>query len=182
MQRERDRTTLGLSALLVTAAVIGNPYPLISVPLIGLGLFLLAWGRNQRRIDAFIGRLPAGSYLLKVLNHLDAIISPVREQRAKRMLHKCYVEICDLFNETVSQEHVGKYIDRVNEAFANQAKRIENELGEIARVKFLDRTSIINNIFDQARGNREYNTILLEIDRVKNNLEDLIKSDNWWAE
>jgi hypothetical protein len=55
MQSERDKTTLGIGVLLVAAAVIGN------VPLVGLAVFFIAWGRTQRRVEAFVGRLPAGS-------------------------------------------------------------------------------------------------------------------------
>jgi len=76
MQRERDRTTFGIGLLLVAFAVIGNAYPWVSVPLVMLAIFFMAWGRDQRRIEALVGRLPAGSSLLKCLNQLDLIISP----------------------------------------------------------------------------------------------------------
>jgi hypothetical protein len=76
MQHERDRTTLGIALLVAGAAVIGNAYPWISAPLIMLAVFFIAWGRDQRRIEALVGRLPAGPRLLKCLNQLDLIISP----------------------------------------------------------------------------------------------------------
>src|SRR5437016_1836559 len=46
-------------------AVIGNPYPLILVPLIALAVFFMAWGRDRGRVEAFVGRLPAGNYCSK---------------------------------------------------------------------------------------------------------------------
>jgi hypothetical protein len=84
MQSERDKTTFGLALLVAAAAVIGNAYPLISVPLVVLAVFFIAWGRDQRRMEVFVGRLPAASYLLKGLNYLDLIISPRDEQRTKK--------------------------------------------------------------------------------------------------
>jgi hypothetical protein len=41
MQSERDRTTLGMALLVAAAAVIGNAYPWISVPLIMLAVFFM---------------------------------------------------------------------------------------------------------------------------------------------
>jgi hypothetical protein len=179
VQRERDRTTLGIGALLVAAAVIGKAYPLISVPLVGLAVFLIAWGRDQRRVESFVGRLPAGRYLLNGLNQLDLIISPRDEQYAKKLLQQCYIEICDLFNESVLEEDVNQYITRCYEILTTQAKLIENELGEAARVKFLDRIGIPGGVISKARGNKVYNQILLELDRIKKNLEELIRTEVW---
>jgi hypothetical protein len=179
MQSKRDKTTLGIGVLLVATAMIGKAFPLLSVPLVGLALFFIAWGRDQLRVEAFVGRLPAASYLLKILNHLDLIISPRENQRAKKMLHKCYMEICDLFQETVSQLDVSKYVERVYETLTNQANCIEKELGTIAKVKFLNHIGINNAIFRGVGGNAEYNNILRILERTKDNLEELIKSENW---
>jgi hypothetical protein len=179
VQRERDRTTLGIALLVAATAVIGKAYPWISILLIMLAVFFIAWGRNQRRMEAFVGRLPAGPYLLTWLQQLDLIISPRDEQRAKKLLHKCYMEICDLFNESVLEEDVNQYITRCYESLTTQAKLIENELGEAARVKFLDRIGIPGGVISKARGNKNYNQILLELDRIKNNLEELIKTEVW---
>jgi hypothetical protein len=99
VQRERDRTTLGIALLVAATAVIGRAYPWISILLIMLAVFFIAWGRDQRRMEAFVGRLPGGPYLLTWLEQLDLIISPRGEQRAKKLLHQYYMEICDLFNE-----------------------------------------------------------------------------------
>jgi hypothetical protein len=73
MQSERDRTTLGIALLVAAVAVIGNAYPWISVPLIMVAVFFIAWGRDQRHIEVLVGRLPAGQFLLKQLNQLDLV-------------------------------------------------------------------------------------------------------------
>lgn len=130
-------------------------------------------------MEAFVGRLPAGQYFLTWLAQLDLIISPRDEQRAKKLLRQCYIEICDLFNESVLEEDVNKYITRCYEILTTQAKLIENELGEAARVKFLDRIGIPVGFVSKARGNKDYNQLLLELDRIKKNLEELIKTDVW---
>jgi hypothetical protein len=179
VQLERDRTTLGIALLLAAAAVIGRAYPLISVLLIMLAVFFIAWGRNQHRIEALVGRLPAAPRLLKYLNQLDRIISPRDEQHAKKLLRRCYVQICDLFNESVPEEDINQYIKRSYEILTMQAKLIENEFGEAARVKFLDRIAIPGGVISKAKGNKNYNQMLLELDRVKNNLEELIKTEVW---
>ena len=164
--------------LVAAAAVIGKAYPWISILLIMLAVFFIAWGRNQRRMEAFVGRLPAGPYLLKCLNHLDVIISPRGEQRGKRLLHQCYIEICDLFNEIISQEDFYQYSKRCDEAINRQAICIQNELGVTARVKFLDCTGAIV-FFPKAKGNTDYNNVLVTLNRIKNNLEELINTEVW---
>jgi hypothetical protein len=157
VQRERDRTTLGIALLVAAAAVIGNAYPGISIPLIMLAVFFIAWGRDQRRVEAFVDRLPAGSYLLTWLKQLDLIISPRNEQRAKKLLQQCYMEICDLFNENVLGEDVDQYSKRCDEILTKQAILIENELGVAARVKFLDRIGTTDVIFSKAKDGKDYN-------------------------
>jgi hypothetical protein len=179
MQRERDRTTLGIALLVAAAAVIGKAYPLISVPLIMLAVFFIAWGRDQRSLEAFVGRMPAGHYLLKALNQLDLIISPKDEQRAKKLLHQCWIEMCDLFEESVSEEDIDQFKKRYDETLTNQAIRIENEVGIVARVKFLDQIGINSVRFHKARDNKDYNEILMRIQRTKENLEELIKTEVW---
>ena len=98
MPRERDRTTLGIALLVAVAAVIGKAYPLISIPLTALAIFFIAWGRDQRRVEAFVGRLVAGSYLLKCLHQLDLIISP-RDDKSKQQKNEFINQIALLLNE-----------------------------------------------------------------------------------
>jgi hypothetical protein len=42
----------------------------------GLAVFLIAWGREPRRTEAFIGRMPGGQRLLEYLYQLDLVLSP----------------------------------------------------------------------------------------------------------
>jgi hypothetical protein len=172
VQRERDRTTLGIALLVAAAAVIGKAYPGISIPLIMLAVFFIAWGRDQRRVEAFVGRLPAGSYLLTWLKQLNRIISPRDEQRAKKLLHQCYMEICELFNESVVD--IDQYNTRYVETINRQAICIEHELGMTARAKFLDHIGLNSVVFHKARGNTDYNKILRILERTKHNLVDRI--------
>jgi hypothetical protein len=55
---------------------MGREFPWIAIPLELFAIFLIIWGREGRRTEAFIGRLPAGGYMLKVLEQLDLILSP----------------------------------------------------------------------------------------------------------
>jgi hypothetical protein len=109
--------------------------------------------------------------------HIDLVISP--RAKAKEMLHQCYIEICDLFDKPVREEDIDQYRKCYDETLMNQAIRIENELGVAARVKLFDQIGINNSRFRKARGNTDYNDILMSIHRTKENLEDLIKTDFW---
>ena len=40
-----------------------------------LAAFLMAWGMQPKRTEAFVGRLPWGNYLLKTLAKLDLMLS-----------------------------------------------------------------------------------------------------------
>ena len=40
-----------------------------------LAAFLIAWGMQPKRTEAFVGRLPWGNYLLKALAKLDLMLS-----------------------------------------------------------------------------------------------------------
>jgi hypothetical protein len=72
----RDRITLGLALAVTGVAVMGREFPWIAIPLEIFALFLIVWGREERRTEAFIGRLPGGKYLLRALLQLDLILSP----------------------------------------------------------------------------------------------------------
>ena len=45
------------------------------MPLFVLAAFLMAWGMEPKRTEAFVGRLPFGNHLLKVLAKLDLMLS-----------------------------------------------------------------------------------------------------------
>ncbi|MDQ6867226.1 MAG: hypothetical protein M3178_01960 [Pseudomonadota bacterium] len=106
---------------------------------------------------------------------------------AKKLLQQCYIEICDLFNERILEDGVDQYIKRCYEIITKQAKTIETQLGVVARVKFLDRIGILDSVFSKSRVNKEvalgvgvnkvYNQILLELNRIKDNLDELLKSE-----
>jgi hypothetical protein len=73
MAGRKQTITLGIAlagALLAAVAVWW-----IALPLLVLAGLLFAWSLEPKRTEAFVGRLPAGDYLLKGLAKLDVIIS-----------------------------------------------------------------------------------------------------------
>jgi len=59
-------------AVAVLATVASTTW--VTVPLFVLAAFLMAWGMEPKRTEAFVGRLPFGNYLLKALAKLDLIL------------------------------------------------------------------------------------------------------------
>jgi hypothetical protein len=47
----------------------------IALPLLLIAVLLFAWGLEAKRTEEFIGRVPAGKYVLTALAKLDSIIS-----------------------------------------------------------------------------------------------------------
>lgn len=73
MASRKQTITLGIalaSAILAAVAVVW-----IALPLLVLAGLLFAWGLEPKRTEEFIGRLPAGNYVLKALAKLDSIIA-----------------------------------------------------------------------------------------------------------
>jgi hypothetical protein len=69
-----NRTKLGVTvAVAVLAGLTSVP---LAVLILALAVFLIAWGREPKRTEEFVGSLPSGSYLLKALAQLDLILSP----------------------------------------------------------------------------------------------------------
>ena len=60
-------------AVAVLATVVSAAW--ITVLLFVLAAFLMAWGMEPKRTEAFVGRLPWGNYLLKALAKLDLMLS-----------------------------------------------------------------------------------------------------------
>ena len=89
----RDRITLGMALAIVVVTVIVGQIPYISVPLALFAVFLIVWGRESRRTEALIRRLPGGRYALKVLNQLDRVLSPRDREYDKHI--KAVVADCD---------------------------------------------------------------------------------------
>ena len=74
MANRRKTITLGIALAVAVLATVASA-AWITVPLFVLAAFLMAWGMQPKRTEAFVGRLPLGNYLLKALAKLDSIIS-----------------------------------------------------------------------------------------------------------
>jgi hypothetical protein len=72
----RDRTTLGISLIVAVLAMSAREYVWLQVPLTAFAVFLIVWGRESKRTEAFISRMPGGHYLQRVLQQFDLILSP----------------------------------------------------------------------------------------------------------
>jgi Flp pilus assembly protein TadB len=74
MADRRKTITLGIAvAVAVLAAVVSAAW--IAVLLFLLAAFLIAWALDPKRMDAFVGRLPFGNYILRALAKLDSMLS-----------------------------------------------------------------------------------------------------------
>jgi hypothetical protein len=73
MANSRKTITLGIALAVVVLATVASA-AWITVPLFVLAAFLMAWGMEPKRTEAFVGRLPFGNYLLKALAKLDLIL------------------------------------------------------------------------------------------------------------
>ena len=71
MANRKQTITLGIA--LAVAAVASAAW--IAVLLFVLAAFLIAWGLEPKRTEAFVGRLPYGNYLLKALAKLNSMLS-----------------------------------------------------------------------------------------------------------
>jgi hypothetical protein len=80
MANMRDRISMGIALAVAVFAAIMGAFVWIAVPLLVLAVFLFAWALEPTRTEAFVGRLPYGSYLLKALAKLDLVL-PGRELR-----------------------------------------------------------------------------------------------------
>jgi len=64
-----DRTKTG--AIILVSLVAGLSYLWLAV-LVGLvGVFLVLWGQDPKRTEEFIGGLPGGVRLVKLLSQID---------------------------------------------------------------------------------------------------------------
>ena len=81
MANRKKQITLGIAlAVAVLATVASATAAWITVLLFVLAAFLMAWGMQPKRTEAFVGRLPYSNYLLKALAKLDLML-PGRELR-----------------------------------------------------------------------------------------------------
>jgi hypothetical protein len=63
--------------------------PLIEIALESIAIFFIVWGMNSRGTEAFIGNLPGGKYVLKILEQIDLLLSPrdlEYEQRIREVI------------------------------------------------------------------------------------------------
>jgi hypothetical protein len=74
MANMRKTIALGIALAIAVLATVASA-AWITVPLFVLAAFLMAWGMEPKRTEAFVGRLPMGNYLLKALAKLDLTIS-----------------------------------------------------------------------------------------------------------
>jgi len=68
-----NRTKLGITV--AVAVLVGLTSVSLAVLLLVLAVFLIAWGQDPKRTEAFVGSLPYGSYLLKGLAQSDLILT-----------------------------------------------------------------------------------------------------------
>jgi hypothetical protein len=70
--------------VLIVVAAMSREFLWITLPLTLFAIFLFVWGREERRTENVISRMPVvGKYMLKALEQIDSIISP-RDQEYER--------------------------------------------------------------------------------------------------
>jgi hypothetical protein len=74
MANRKKTITLGIALAVAVLATVASA-TWITVLLFVLAAFLMAWGMQPKRTEAFVGRLPWGNYLLKALAKLDLMLS-----------------------------------------------------------------------------------------------------------
>ena len=85
---QKDRITLALAILVVLLGAIAPESFWISVLASAFAVFLIFWGRDSERTEAWVSRLPVGGQLLtKWLHQLDLIVSP-RDQDYEEHLRR----------------------------------------------------------------------------------------------
>ena len=73
MANRKKTITLGIA---VAVAVLAIFVPvLMALPLFVVAALLIAWALQPEGTEAFIGRLPYGSYVLRALAKLDSMLS-----------------------------------------------------------------------------------------------------------
>jgi hypothetical protein len=73
MASRKEKITLGIALAVGILGAVLSVW--LAVPLFAIAVLLFWWGLEPQRTEAFIGRLPYGSYLLKALAKLDSTIS-----------------------------------------------------------------------------------------------------------
>ena len=73
MASKREKITLGIALAVAVLAIVASA-AWVSALLFMLAAFLMAWGMEPKRTEAFVGRLPFANYLLTALAKLDLIL------------------------------------------------------------------------------------------------------------
>ena len=74
MANRKKTITLGIALAVAVLGTVASA-TWITVLLFVLAAFLMAWGMQPQRTEAFVGLLPWGNYLLKALAKLDLMLS-----------------------------------------------------------------------------------------------------------
>ncbi|MGH6839330.1 MAG: hypothetical protein ACREDT_11140 [Methylocella sp.] len=73
MADRKQTIKIGIAGAVAILAAISAVW--IALPLLVIVVLLFAWGLEPKRTEEFIGRVPAGKYVLTALAKLDSIIS-----------------------------------------------------------------------------------------------------------
>jgi hypothetical protein len=107
-----------------------------------------------------------------------------RQAMIKGKLHQLFVEIGPLIDrqmpKDIPPDEFQKYMDDVQAWVNKSANWIRQNMGEAARAKFLDRTGMMGMSYSLAV-NPQHNTIIQNLSRFRQNVNDLIQSNAWEA-
>jgi hypothetical protein len=73
MADRKPKIKLGIAAAVALLAAVSAAW--IALPLLVIAVLLFSWGLESKRTEEFIGRVPAGNYVLTALAKLDSVIS-----------------------------------------------------------------------------------------------------------
>jgi hypothetical protein len=73
MADKKQNIKLGVAGAIAILAAVSPVW--IALPLLVIAVLLFAWGLESKRTEEFIGRVPAGNYVLTALAKLDSVIS-----------------------------------------------------------------------------------------------------------
>jgi hypothetical protein len=100
----------------------------------------------------------------------------------KKKLQEFYVTATELLQRKlpadISEEEFESYVAETKQWASETARWIQGNISYPARVKFLDRTGV-TPVQDPAHVNDRHGKILVNLQRLKVNLETLIGTDDW---
>jgi hypothetical protein len=104
-----------------------------------------------------------------------------RRPPALERLNEFYVEVGPLIGRKLQKDDTAEfeaYLEDANTWIIGTAKWIEDNLGEAARAKFLDRTGMMAAAV-QGAVNERHNNVLLNLIQFRQNLSALIENEAW---